>query len=89
MTGYSEISTFWNIMYMYIYICIIILILMKIDDTSNNLIVMTMITVIIQLYICIYIYNWILVNYLMGFIDNIDGINLILKYLVLWILTIL
>ena len=72
-----------------IYICIIILILMKIDDTSNNLIVMTMITVIIQLYICIYIYNWILVNYLMGFIDNIDGINLILKYLVLWILTIL
>ena len=38
-----------------IYICIIILILMKIDDTSNNLIVMTMITVIIQLYICIYI----------------------------------
>ena len=55
MTGYSEISTFWNIMYMYIYICIIILILMKIDDTSNNLIVMTMITVIIQLYICIYI----------------------------------
>ena len=45
---------------------------MKIDDTSNNLIVMTMIIVIIQLYI--YIYNWILVKYLMGFIDNIDGI---------------